>query len=127
MINDESRSTFNEPRSVWRLHPSHLLILGLSLIAGFALFASTTARTLFCRCAGIAVLVLLILHPEFALALYVVVGDVKGDDRVAALFPVDLTLLLGAILLAGIALNFARKKQLLPMPPCISCSSRWWR
>lgn len=119
-------STFNEPRSVWRLHPSHLLILGLSLLAGFALFAFDDGpRTFLAAIAGIAVLVLLILHPEFALALYVVVGDVKGDDRVAALFPVDLTLLLGGVLLTGIAVNYARKKHLLPMPPVYFLFIAW--
>jgi O-antigen ligase len=59
----------------------------------------------------------LLLYPEFALALYVVVGDVKGDDRIASLGFLDLTLAVGAILLAGIALNMLRKKRVLPLPP----------
>ncbi len=59
---------------------------------------------------------ILLLYPELALALYVVIGDVKGDDRVAALVPVDLTLALGAVLLAGIVINFLRRKRVAPMP-----------
>jgi hypothetical protein len=59
----------------------------------------------------------LLLYPEFALALYVVVGDVKGDDRIASFGFLDLTLAVGAILLAGIALNMLRKKRVLPLPP----------
>lgn len=58
----------------------------------------------------------LLVYPEVALALYVVVGDVKGDDRVAALLPVDWTLAFGAVLLAGIVMNFLRRKPLLPLP-----------
>ena len=46
-----------------------------------------------------------------------VIGDVKGDDRVAALLPWDLTLVLGGVLVAGIILNFLRKKRGVAMPP----------
>ena len=46
-----------------------------------------------------------------ALALYVVIGDVKGDERVASLLPVDLTLALGAVLLAGMLLNALRGNE----------------
>ena len=66
---------------------------------------------------GAATVVALLLYPELALALYVVVGDVKGDDRVAALLPWDLTLALGGVLIAGIILNFLRKKRSVGMPP----------
>jgi O-antigen ligase len=119
-------NTFNESRSVWRFSSSNLLILGLSLLTGFALCAFDGGpRTFLAATLGIAVLILLILHPEFALALYVVVGDVKGDDRVAALFPVDLTLLLGGVLLTGIAVNYVRKRRLLPMPPVYFLFIAW--
>jgi O-antigen ligase len=88
-----------------------------SLMLGFAIFAFLGGpRTLLASILGTAALVGLLLYPELALALYVVIGDVKGDDRVASLFPVDLTLLLGGILVAGILLNFIRKKPAVPMP-----------
>lgn len=101
-----------------RSHFTSLAILGGSLIAGFALFSfGPTPERLLCTVAGAAALVGLVFYPELALALYVVVGDVKGDDRVAALLPFDLTLALGAILLAGIALNFLRRKPWVSIPP----------
>jgi O-antigen ligase len=100
-----------------RLPSSSLIILAFSLLVGFALFAFVgDPRTLLAVVLGTALLVTLLFYPELALALYVVVGDVKGDERVATLFPMDLTLLLGAILLAGIALNYVRRKRMLPLP-----------
>ncbi|MGH9684344.1 MAG: O-antigen ligase family protein [Candidatus Acidiferrales bacterium] len=66
---------------------------------------------------GIAAAIASIFYPELALAFYVVVGDVKGDDRIASLLPVDLTIALGAILLIGIAVNLLRKKPMLSPPP----------
>ncbi len=59
---------------------------------------------------------MLLAFPELALALYVVIGDVKGDERVASLVPVDLTLALGAVLFVGMLLNWLRGKRILPMP-----------
>jgi O-antigen ligase len=97
---------------------SSLAILACSLIAGAALFSfGLTPENLLFAAAGAAALAVLLLYPELALALYVVVGDVKGDERVASLLPFDLTLALGAILLAGIVLNFLRGKRWAPMPP----------
>jgi O-antigen ligase len=105
-------------RADFRIPYSSLAILVTSLAAGVALFSfGVTPEKLLFAAAVAAVLVLLLLYPEFALALYVVIGDVKGDDRVAALLPYDLTLALAAVLLAGIALNFLRSKRLVPMPP----------
>ncbi|HKV03878.1 MAG TPA: O-antigen ligase family protein [Candidatus Acidoferrales bacterium] len=95
-----------------------LAILACSLAAGVALFSLVaTPGALICLLAAAAALGALLFYPEFALALYVVVGDVKGDDRVASLLPYDLTLVLGAVLLAGIALNFLRGKRTVAMPP----------
>lgn len=103
-------------RNAWPW-PSSLLILAAALILGFAVFAIDGGPLAFLVAAlGSALLVALLYYPELALALYVVVGDVKGDNRIAALFPVDLTLLLGAILLGGIAINYLRRKPLLAMP-----------
>ena len=92
-------------------------LLIAALVAGFALFAFDAPLPTLLVLAGATAVAALLLCPELALALYVVVGDVKGDDRVASLFPVDLTLALGAILVAGIVLNFLRKKRMVPMPP----------
>ena len=89
-----------------------------SVALGFALFSiSPDPRMLPAAFLGAATVVALLLYPELALALYVVVGDVKGDDRVAALLPWDLTLALGGVLIAGIILNFLRKKRSVGMPP----------
>jgi len=98
--------------------PMNAALFILSLATGCALFAlDGSPRTLFIVAGGVASLAVLLAFPELALALYVVVGDVKGDDRVASLMPVDLTLVLAAILLVGIALNFLRGKRIVAMPP----------
>ena len=95
----------------------HLVILGGSLVAGIALRPlGATPGTLAAVIFAAAAVVAMLLYPEFALALYVVVGDVKGDERIASILPYDLTLVLGAILLAGIALNFLRRKPAMGMP-----------
>ena len=66
--------------------------------------------------AGVAAVVSLLFFPEIALALYVVVGDVKGDERVAALLPFDWTIALGIVITAGIVLHVLRGKRIAPMP-----------
>jgi len=102
--------------SGWLRFPN-LPILAGSLALGVTLVCfSDSPATFPSAAAGVAVLVILLVYPELALALYVVVGDVKGDDRVASILPVDLTLALGAVLLAGIALNFLRRKRVSAMP-----------
>jgi O-antigen ligase len=94
------------------------LILAASVIVGFAIFSfSPDPRVLVLVFVGAAALLGLLLYPELALALYVVIGDVKGDERVAALLPWDLTLALGGVLIAGILLNFLRKRRTVAMPP----------
>jgi O-antigen ligase len=101
-----------------RIPFSSFAILAGSVIAGAALvtFGVAPGRFFFAVASAIA-LAVLVIYPELALALYVVVGDVKGDERVASLLPYDLTLALGAILLAGIALNLLRGKRWVAMPP----------
>ena len=94
------------------------LIVAASVVLGFAAFSiSPDPRMLPLVFLGVAGLLALLIYPELALALYVVIGDVKGDDRVAALLPWDLTLALGGVLIAGIILNFLRKKRSVAMPP----------
>lgn len=68
--------------------------------------------------AGIAAVALFLVYPELALAAYVVVGDVKGNESVASLLPVDLTLAMGAVLVAGIGLNWLRGRKPL-RPPAV--------
>jgi O-antigen ligase len=93
-------------------------ILAASFTASFALFAIIDEpRKLMCLGLAAGGLVTLLIYPEFALALYLVVGDVKGDDRVSGLLPVDLTLALAAVLVAGIILNLLRGKRIVAMPP----------
>ena len=97
---------------------SSAAVLIASTAAGFALFAFDVAPLRLLIIAGAATgTVALLIFPEFALALYVVVGDIKGDERVADLFPVDLTLAMAAILIAGIVLNLLRRKRVVTMPP----------
>ena len=91
--------------------------LALALAAGVALSFLYANSNLLRDAAGASVAFVLLLFPEFALALYVVVGDVKGDDRVAALLPFDWTIALGAVLLAGIALNVLRGRRIARIPP----------
>ena len=92
-------------------------VAACSLLAGFALFAFVSdPRMIPVSALGVLSLWALLAYPELTLALYVIVGDVKGDERLASLFPVDLTLLLGGILLAGIAINFIRKKPVVAIP-----------
>ena len=96
---------------------TRVALLAVALVTGFALFAFDTPLRMPYILTAAAAAVALLLYPEVALALYVVVGDVKGDDHISTLFPVDLTLALGAILVAGIVLNLLRKKRMVPMPP----------
>ena len=107
-----------DSRAPWRW-PA---LAGVCVIAALSGFAFTYAsdlvapqKLLLCV-VGAAVVAALVRYPELALALYVVIGDVKGDERVAALVPVDLTLALGAVLIAGIAINLLRGKPVLALP-----------
>jgi O-antigen ligase len=110
-------NSFGTAIRVSRLRLSSFAVIAVALVSGFAIFAlGRDPGTTLTLVLGLTLLAAALYYPEFALALYVVVGDVKGDDRVAAFFPFDLTLLLAAILLAGIALNYIRKKPVLPLP-----------
>lgn len=113
----ERKNAFTSAEASGWLRFPNLPILAGSLALG-ATFAclSDSPTTFLSAAAGVAGLVVLLLYPELALALYVVIGDVKGDDRVASILPVDLTLALGGVLLAGIALNFLRRKRVSAMP-----------
>lgn len=94
-----------------------LTITAVSLVSGMALSAlATTPEKIVCAIGGATALVALLLWPELSLALYVVIGDVKGDERFASLLPWDLTLALGAILVAGIVLNLLRGKRRVAVP-----------
>jgi O-antigen ligase len=97
---------------------SSAAILIASMASGFLWFAFDVNPVRLLAIAGVAAaMIALLIFPEFTLALYVVIGDIKGDERVASLFPVDLTLALAALLIAGIALNLLRKKSVVTMPP----------
>jgi len=110
VMNQESR----ERQPFFR---SRIVLLAAAVTIGFVLFSfDAPLRAILILAAGVCGAGLF-LYPELALALYVVGGDVKGDERVASLLPVDLTLVLGAILAAGMALNFLRKKRFVAMPP----------
>jgi O-antigen ligase len=113
----QSANALTSPGKFGDFDFSSVAIVGASTAVGFLVFSfDLTPRIAGLACVGVIALVALLLYPEFALALYVVVGDVKGDDRVAALLPWDLTLALGGVLIAGIILNFLRKKRVVGMP-----------
>lgn len=98
--------------------PVNLAVCGISLTLSFCVFSAFGGSPLIGKALILAGAgVVLLLYPEFALATFLVVGDIKGDDRIAALLPFDLTLAIGAILVAGIALNMLRKKRVVSMPP----------
>lgn len=94
-------------------------LVGVSLLAGVAIaLVLGSPRTLLMPILGVTVVLVFLLHPELALAAYVVVGDVKGNELVASLFSVDLTLAMGAVLLAGMILNLVRGRMPL-RPPAV--------
>jgi len=100
-----------------RLPGQSVVTLVTSVGFGFSLFAIAAApRTAAIGLLAVTALIALLAYPELALALYVVIGDVKGDERVAALLPWDLTLALGGLLIVGILLNFLRVKRTVAMP-----------
>jgi putative inorganic carbon (hco3(-)) transporter len=103
----------------WRTEPNAVLAVGTFAVAGLlgvlVAFSVANPHLLIDAAAG-AVVVALLLFPEVALALYVVVGDVKGDDRVAALLPFDWTVAVGAVLVAGIILNVLRGRRVASIP-----------
>ncbi|MGH9733184.1 MAG: O-antigen ligase family protein [Candidatus Acidiferrales bacterium] len=105
-------------RSQKVLSPANMAVCGISLALSFCIFSAFGGSVLVSKVLVLAGAgVVLLLYPEFALAAFLVVGDVKGDDRISALLPFDLTLAIGAILIAGIALNLLRKKRAASMPP----------
>jgi O-antigen ligase len=100
-----------------QLSLSGFATLAASIGLGWGLFAANlSGQTLIVYVLGVAGVVVLLAYPELALALYVVIGDLKGDERVASILPMDLTLALGAIILVGIALNLFRGKRMVRMP-----------
>jgi O-antigen ligase len=89
-----------------------------AVLGGGAVFvaAGFSGRNLLTFALGACAICLFLFYPELALALYVVIGDLKGDERIASLFPADLTLVLGAIILAGIAFRLLRGGGIVRMP-----------
>ena len=104
----------------WQPGPASFLswmAFASSLAVGVVSAAAIASPEVFARTLGGAIAVLaLLVWPEISLALYLVVGDLKGDDRIASLLPWDLTLALGAVLVAGIGLNLLRGKRPPAMP-----------
>lgn len=116
-----------------RLHSFRLLGLGLLFLLGFAtmllveaahkletqglrLVATVDPVTAFCLItAGVLAAVVLIRFPEIALALFFLVGMVKGDPKLAT-SPVDLTVFIGVTVLLGVAYRLYIKGQVLRLP-----------
>ena len=94
----------------------NVAILAISLITSFLLFTILGSAATLELLSLVGGAVVLLAYPEFALAAFLVVGDVKGDVRIAALFPCDLTLAVGAIVILGILINLVRKKRIAALP-----------
>lgn len=83
---------------------------------GLRFIASVSPVKVFCLiAAGVLAFLLLIRNSEIALALFFLVGLVKGDPRLASA-PVDLTLLIGAIVQLGVCYRLCIKRQILRLP-----------
>ncbi|HTZ75262.1 MAG TPA: O-antigen ligase family protein [Candidatus Aquilonibacter sp.] len=115
MIVNATTKLFGQHRADLSVSP--FAVLALSAAAGIAVAFAMANSHVFVDLAGAAVTLVLLLFPEFVLAFYVVVGDVKGDDRVASLLPFDWTIALGAVLVAGIILNVLRGRRIAKLPP----------
>lgn len=115
----EPQLTFGAFSSAVRNRLPEACQVALSLVAGAAIAAVLAEpRTLLIPVIGAVAIVIFLVYPELALAAYVVVGDVKGNESVASLFPVDLTLAMGAVLLAGVVVNLLRGRMPL-RPPAV--------
>jgi len=108
---------FDTWRSESRMSLPSAAILGCAAAIGSLFAVAAMNPRILLYVAGSALTVALLLFPEFALALYVIVGDVKGDDRVAALLPFDWTIAVGAVLVVGIALNLLRGRRIARISP----------
>ncbi|MGH9575396.1 MAG: O-antigen ligase family protein [Candidatus Acidiferrales bacterium] len=96
---------------------SAAVISGCAAVMGLLFALAAMNPRMMVYAAGAALTAVLLLFPEFALALYVVVGDVKGDERVAALVPLDWTVAIGVVLVAGIVLNLLRGRRMARTSP----------
>jgi len=86
-------------------------------IQGLRFMASVDPLKAFCLiAAGVLVALALIRFSEIALALFFLIGLVKGDARLAS-SPVDLTILVGSVVLVGVAYRLYIKRQVLRLPP----------
>jgi O-antigen ligase len=64
---------------------------------------------------GLGALYLLVRHAEITLALFFLIGLIKGDERLAST-PVDLTVAVGAAVLLGVCARLIVSKQELALP-----------
>lgn len=97
--------------SIFLANESHRLELqGLQTISRLGLLQTAGVAT-----AGLVAALVLVRFAEVGLALFFLVGLVKGDPRLASA-PLDLTLLAGAIVILGVAYRMFRG-QVLRLPP----------
>jgi O-antigen ligase len=113
--------------------PLRILALGIMLAAGFAialtvdevhhsevrglqLIASMSMAKILCILVlGTVLLVLLIKYAEVTLAFFFLVGLFKGDPRLSAT-PIDLTILVGAMVALAVVLRLLFSHQALSLP-----------
>jgi O-antigen ligase len=83
---------------------------GLQILAGMGLVKAATLVI-----GGLAALCLLVRHAEMTLALFFLIGLIKGDERLAST-PVDLTVAVGAAVLLSVCGRVIVNKQELALP-----------
>lgn len=88
----------------------------LSIVTGASVCLCVANPRLFIYAIACAALIALLMFPEITLALYVLIGDLKGDDRIAALIPFDWTVTVCIVIVAGIILNLLRGKRIASVP-----------
>src|SRR5690348_698446 len=95
----------------------HAVAWALSLSLGVVVCLAAGNPKMLLYAGAAAALASLLWFPEIGLAMYVLIGDVKGDDRIAALIPFDWTVTLCIVILAGLVLNLLRGKRVAAIPP----------
>lgn len=126
---------YNSQRSpAWTSPSKRFFGLGLLFLAGFAVAFFTEMvnrvetlgfrlignadpiKAFFAFAGGAVALIFLLRFPETALALFFLVGLIKGDPRLASA-PVDLTIAVGGIVVIAVCYRVFAGKQKVHLPP----------
>lgn len=105
---------FARPKTGWIPYSVASLIALPFLI--FLILSDAPDRMFFAVLLGIPLIVWLARYPEVALAVYLFVGEIKGDPRLSFIKPLDLTLAFAGILVASLLVEVLYKKRRPPWP-----------